>query len=111
MHIGRYIHEYHAFQFSITVGSIIAKKAKILVAIGIYYATNSILPIINQLLMAFLGYGISFWGVNSAPMSSDMEAAMVIFYLLLIEIIIMAIVSVVLYLVTQYLFERKLNLA
>ena len=36
-----------------------AKKAKILVAIGIYYATNSILPIINQLLMVFLEH-VSF---------------------------------------------------
>lgn len=98
-------------QLCITVGSMLAKKAKILAAVGIYYAINmtfsfgsQILSLIFTLLM---GTGMTVIIEQAAPM---MQGALVTLVLLIV-CCMMAALAAVMYFITQTILERKLNLA
>ena len=98
-------------QLCITVGSVLAKKAKILAAVGIYYAINmtfsfgsQILSLIFTLLM---GTGMTVIIEQAAPM---MQGALVTLVLLIV-CCMMAALAAVMYFITQTILERKLNLA
>ncbi len=98
-------------QLCITVGSIIAKKLKVLAAVGIYYVTNMVLSTVGSIAFTILFGG---GAEGFVYMLSNMSAAKV--YLSIALILLVAIVAVlaavaVVYNMTRYRIERKLNLA
>ena len=97
--------------FCITIGSVLVKKAKLILSIGIYYAFSSSLAAICQ-------FGIYLFGsLMSTGMLILMENATAnqihtaIIFLILAVIAIIATITAVLYSITQYMLDRKLNLA
>ena len=97
--------------FCITFGSVIAKKAKVIVSIGIYYG-------ISWVVGALWQFGAYFFaGFMSSGMSILMEDAtknqIFAIYALLIMVVaaILATICAALYSITQYMIDRKLNLA
>ncbi|MBQ9080311.1 MAG: hypothetical protein IJY27_04480 [Clostridia bacterium] len=96
--------------FCITFGSVIAKKHKLLAAIGIYYVTNMVLSFITQ-IAAILGMAIigSLYDADGYY-SAVYDINPVIAVLLLIVIAVMAVLAIVMYRLTLRQLERKLNL-
>ena len=97
--------------FCITVGSVLVKKAKLILSIGIYYAFSWCLSAIAQ-------FGILLFGaLLSAGMSILMENATknqsyAIYACLVLSIAAaLAAIAAVLYSATQHMLDRKLNLA
>lgn len=96
------------FMFScITVASIIAKKAKVITAIGIYYAANSVFSFVVQMFWLF---GIAsleswLWGI---PKGTEYPVyALLLFGLILF----MSIFCGILYSLQYWMLDRKLNLS
>lgn len=98
-------------QLCITVGSVLAKKAKILAAVGIYYAINMVFSFGSQILSLIftmlMSAGMTLIGERAAPM---MQGALVTLVLLIV-CCMMAALAAVMYFITQTILERKLNLA
>ena len=97
-------------QFAITVGAVLAKKHKILVAIGIYYAASNVLELLLTLGAQFIA---SFMGV-AVVRFTDLSLSRIYGItglLLLMGALFVALIDAVLYLVTLNLVERRLNLA
>ncbi len=97
--------------FCITVGSMLVKKAKLIVSIAIYYAFTSALTTATQivafLFANFMSDGLSILMENA----TEGQAYAVIALLVLVIISIFAVISTLVYSATQYLLDRKLNLA
>lgn len=98
-------------ELCITIGAIISKKYKLLVAIGIYYLVNGALSFASQLIMTF---GMSFSGEGLYLILEKMSltathAALAV--LLLVIAAIIATITLILYFVMLDKIERKLNLA
>lgn len=97
--------------FCITMGAILAKKAKILAAIGIYYAVNMVITFVTQIFTTV------FTWMLSAGLSDLLESAVpamrggIVAVMLLIACCMMAAVSAVMYFITLGRLERNLNLA
>jgi hypothetical protein len=90
-----------------TINEIIAKKNKVLTAVGIYYLTNSVLAFV---IMIFSLFGISsvlFW----ASELNDKQANVFILLALLLICLFLATILSVLYLIIYRLIDKKLNLA
>lgn len=96
------------FMFScITVASIIAKKAKVITAIGIYYVANSAFSFIVQMFWVFGMVSIDSW---LSRLTTDNSAGM--FALILFGLILfMSIFCGVLYSLQYWMLDRKLNLS
>ena len=96
--------------FCITVGSVVAKKAKILTAIGVYYGISVISSFVQQSfsLIFSLGMEDGFSVYLSGSASSQATIIALIFF---IVILIAAAVAAIFYCLTQWLIDRKLNLA
>ena len=90
----------------ITIGCIVAKKAKLVSAIGIYYAA-SIVEIVFLYLLYFFGVD-TFYGWM-AKLPNDQEFALIPFILLMF-VLIMLLLCVVIYTLINWLIDRKLNL-
>ena len=97
--------------YCITMGAVIAKKMKLLAAIGIYYLVNMILSFVMQFAALFgtLALEVGFSGML-ANASQNLQSAAVAVVLLLVCAIVAAI-SCTLYFMTLGKLERKLNLA
>ena len=95
----------------ITVASIIAKKAKIAMAILIYYLVSSVLGVVFQIVgvMATTVIGLGLTEITS-NMSESAQGAIIVLVLFLIFAIISTL-AIILYAATQHLIERKLNLS
>lgn len=91
----------------ITVGSIIAKKAKIITSIGIYYAANSVFTFVVQMFGLF---GIESLGVWLSRIDEN-HFAPVLALLLLCGILFIGVFCAVLYSLQYWLLDRKLNLS
>ncbi len=91
----------------ITVGSIIAKKAKIITSIGIYYAANSVFTFVVQMFGLF---GIESLGVWLGQIDEN-HFAPVLALLLLCGILFIGVFCAVLYSLQYWLLDRKLNLS
>lgn len=90
----------------ITFASIIAKKARILIAIGIYYVANSIYSFAIQILYIFGISSLSHW-------LSDLPAGWihpVVLLLLLGILLFMAMFCALLYTLQYWMIDRRLNL-
>jgi hypothetical protein len=97
--------------FCITIGAIIAKKAKLLAAIGIYYAINMAFTLITQvlgtvsLMVLIEGYiaRATYWSPNEGMLS---------FALILLTLCgMMGVLATLFYNLTLDRIERRLNLA
>ncbi len=98
-------------QLCITVGAIIAKKQKVLAAVGIYYLTNMIISSVGSIT-----FGVLFAGSVDGLLSifSDISGGMKnasIALILLVGIFASASAVMAVYNMTRYRIERKLNLA
>lgn len=97
-------------QISITIGSVIVKKAKIIASIGIYYAINTALSMFWQFIyIAFLS--TMFSSSSAVSISKGGEVGAVIALIILLYIAITAVIASLLYCLNQTLLNRKLNLA
>ncbi len=96
------------FMFScITVASIIAKKAKVITAIGIYYVANSIFSFVVQMFWLFGMASIDSWLINLPEKNTFGVVALILFGLILF----MSIFCAVLYSIQYWMLDRKLNLS
>lgn len=96
------------FMFScITVASIIAKKAKVITAIGIYYAANSVFSFVIQMFWLFGMVSLDSW---LSRLSADNSAG-VITLILFGLILFLSIFCGVIYSLQYWMLDRKLNLS
>jgi hypothetical protein len=97
-------------QFSITVGAIIAKRVRLLVAVGVYYALSGALSTCLTILIRFaiptISEGIKELMLYASPNS---EHLVVLLFLTLFTVVVAAL-SAILHLATLDVLERKLNL-
>ncbi len=91
----------------ITVASIIAKKAKVITAIGIYYAASSVFSFVMQMFFIFGMASINSWMYNL----TDENAKGVIALIMLGIILFISIFCAVLYSIQYWMLDRKLNLS
>lgn len=90
----------------ITFASIITRKAKVLAAIGIYYAANSVLSFVTQLLYLFALPNLSIWLTNMPE--SQIKATFAL--LMLVLVLFAAVFCMLLYCLEYWMLDRKLNL-
>ena len=91
----------------ITFAAVVAKKHKVIAAIGFYYITNAVISFVGQL--AFMLGSISLSGIlEKIPEGSSYA---VISLMALSLIICVGAVAFALYSVEHYLLDRKLNLS
>ena len=94
----------------ITIGSVVAKKHKLLAAIGIYYLVNSVLSFASQIIFMFLSVGIV--GIfDTAFSAGGLIAELTVTVVMLIICLVLACLAAVLHFVTVGQIEKKLNLA
>jgi len=98
------------FHISITVGSVIAKKAKILASVGIYYVFNMVLSLLSQISIYVFIFLIGP-GLSNFEILTDAEGWGMISLLFVIGIAFVGVITALLYNLTQHLLDRKLNLA
>ena len=92
----------------ITFGSVVAKKAKVLASIGIYYGANWIFSVVTMIFMVFGMMAFGAW-VDGANLS-DQQIAQLIGLLLFGIIALLGMLSSLLYTLQYRLLDRKLNL-
>lgn len=91
----------------ITVASIITRKAKVLVAIGIYYGANSVISFLSQMLQLFALPSLVGW-LSDLPEGTGFPiAALCLFGIILFA----AIFCGLLYTLQYWMLDRKLNLS
>ncbi|MBQ9085690.1 MAG: hypothetical protein IJY47_00725 [Clostridia bacterium] len=97
--------------FCITVGAVIAKKHKVLTAIGIYYLASMVLSFVSQIFfsLAVGGLGIGFSDFMGSM--SIGEICLTVSVILLIVIAAVGAMVSVIFGTTLSQLERKLNLA
>ena len=93
-----------------TIGSVIAKKHKLLAAIGIYYAISAVLSFVSQFISLFLSAGVMSI-IFTALSSGMLIGGTTITAMILIAGLIVACLAMVLHFTTVHLLEKKLNLA
>lgn len=97
--------------FCITFGSVIAKKAKLIASIGLYYAFSSVLSLLLELgiyiVTLFIVPGALALMENATK--TQVGAAWALMLLLITGVI--GAIAFALYSITQHMLDRKLNLA
>ena len=96
--------------FCITVGSILAKKLKLLAAIGVYYVVTMVLNTATQILRTIFVFSYSGGLYELIDNVAEAMAEPVFALMLGIVVAISAALACVMYCVTQNTLERKLNL-
>lgn len=92
----------------ITFGAVIAKRAKVLAAIGIYYAANSVFSTVTSIFLMF-GFGAFTTWVDSAQLTGAQERT--VFALTMFGIAaLLGLLCSMLYTLQYRLLDRKLNL-
>ena len=98
-------------QLCITIGAIVAKKQKVLAAVGIYYLVNTVLSTVGSVfLVVFLTGLFEGFTVLLGDLSA-LAANAAIALVLLIAILASLLVVLIVYFMTLGRIERKLNLA
>lgn len=100
------------FHLCITIGSILAKKHKLLASIGIYYGANTIVSIFGEIFVLILA-GVAFEplsNIANTPVSPNVTYALIAL-ILLMGCAIVATLAFTVYSITQQLIDRRLNLA
>ncbi len=96
------------YHLALTIGTVIAKKHKILAGIGIYFAVNMVFSLASQLFSLFCVAGIL------TAVARSIETGLhgpVISILMLISLCVCAVVAICFHLTTLGQIERRLNLA
>lgn len=96
--------------FCITVGAVVAKRHKLIAAIGIYYGVNVAVGLIGEIIFLFLTAGITTI-IMAALASGGVIMGLTITAILFIIALAMAVLSAILHFMTVNKLERKLNLA
>ena len=97
--------------FCITFGAVIAKKAKVILAIAIYYLFNSVLTTVAQFAIMIFGT-LMLSGMTILTQNASPDQMFGIYALLVVVLIgILSVLGTALYAVTQFMLDRKLNLA
>ena len=94
------------FELAITLGSIVAKKHKILASIGMYFVVNFACQSFNSILTIFTLPALL---LNESMQFQPDEPQTVALFLIL-PVILYAIYTVVFFLINRYLLKNKLNL-
>ena len=97
-------------QYSITLGSLLAKRARIIAIIGIYYLINMVLSFIGQTLMTVF---VVFFGDNFFTFISSLSAKgmhIATYYMLGLGLIISLGLGILFHWLTVKALNRKLNL-
>lgn len=94
----------------ITIGAVVAKKHKLIAAIGIYYAVNMGVSLVGEFILLFLMVGISaiFY---AALMAGGAVMGLTITAVLLIVALVFATLAAIVHFMTVNKIEKKLNLA
>ncbi len=90
----------------ITIGSIIAKKAKVITSIGIYYGVNWVVSFVTMLLFIF---GTVTLGAKFDALSEG-NVKLLVALIALCVLLFMLMLCGILYIINYYMLDRKLNL-
>ena len=93
--------------FCITIASMIAKKNKVISAVGIYYLSNSTVSFFAMLFMLFGLDSIFQWTAGF----SEKEGVIFFLLALLLASALLALISTCFYLIIYRMLDKKLNLA
>lgn len=104
--IGTLCMQFLMYELAITLGSIIAKKHKILASIGMYFGVNFACQTINSILVLFAFPVLLFEGNDAI----NLEVPQTLTLFLLFPLILYAVYSVVFFLINRHLLKNKLNL-
>ena len=96
--------------FCITMGAVVAKRHKLIAAIGIYYGVNLAVGLIGEIIFLFLTAGI-ITIVMAALASGGVIMGLTVTAILFIVALAMAVLSAILHFMTVNKLEQKLNLA
>ncbi len=91
----------------ITIGAMIAKKAKLVASIGVYYVANIILSGITNVLYFGILFGID--GILSKIAPDDLK--FIVANAFFVVIVFFAIIASLLFTIINYILDKKLNLA
>lgn len=91
---------------AITIGSIVAKKHKILASIGFYYAINTAVSTVTTVVMTVLAFG----AVGMNRVNAEQMADTFIHIFLISTLLIYAGIMVTEFFITNHLLKKKLNL-
>ena len=97
-------------QFCITVGAVVAKKAKLLAAIGIYYGVTMVSSMVGQVASWFFTMTLAggLFNLMGSQYPFLQHSGLVLF--LLLAVVVVTTIACTLYCATLNLLERKLNL-
>ena len=98
-------------QLCITIGSIIAKKSKVIVAVVIYIVATNVIGAITQLLTLFGSFILSAGIVELSDTISAADGRALLSIGMAIAFVIVSTFTVIVYAITQNLIDHKLNLA
>ena len=93
-----------------TIGSVIAKKHKLLAAIGLYYGFTAAISFVSQFAALFLSAGI-VGTIGIAVTGGITTLGVTVTAIILIADLVMACLAALLHFITVHLLEKKLNLA
>ncbi len=94
----------------ITIGAVIAKKHKLIAAIGIYYGVNTVVGLVGEFILMFLSVGVV--GVIAAAMfAGGAVMGLTITAVLFIVALAFATLAAIVHFMTLNKIEKKLNLA
>ncbi len=91
----------------ITIASILTKKAKVIVAIGIYYGANSVITFITQPIMIFCIPALSDWAADF----DYGEWKIFVCLVMLVLVFALGTICTMLYAFQYWLMDKKLNLS
>ncbi len=97
--------------FCITFSAVIAKKAKVILAILMFYLLSGAFSTVSQFSLTIFG-GLMLEGMTILTQNASPDRMCGIYALLLMVMVgIMSVLGAALYSATQYMLDRKLNLA
>ena len=99
-------------QFCITLGATLVKKHKILASVGIYYAVNSALSFLAQILAIFSIEPITTWfDYISRTDQTPYPYLFAILIILLIVFIFISVIAVIFYSLSVFRIKSRFNLS
>ena len=94
----------------ITIGAVVAKRHKLIAAIGIYYGVNMAVGIVGEILLLLLASGIAAI-IYAAAAAGGAVLGLTVTAILVIFALALAVLSAILHFMTVNKLEKKLNLA
>ena len=94
----------------ITIGAVMAKRHKLVAAIGIYYGVNMAVGIVGEILLLLLASGIAAI-IYAAAAAGGAVLGLTVTAILVIFALALAVLSAILHFMTVNKLEKKLNLA